>query len=293
MPVMKFSIIIPYARAEATIGECLDSVVKAVDRLDAVAPECGAEIICVNGGCPDRTPAIVEAYARGDRRIVSIGEWPHETGAGAGPARNKGIDCAQGEYLVFVDADDAIDPDAFVNLKDATADIVTYLPPQGAFDFDQKDSAVRAQSLSETFSPMVGNLLVWNAIYRRETIGDWRFLNLLPHDDIVWTCGAYARAKTLVGGVRPWYHYNRHVAGSAVNSHSMRRVSAAWWATFPMWRAVRPCFMGTSWTLRVIMARKMAMHLLLHFLGEIPLALVDCLRRARRRASGGSDTRRP
>lgn len=285
---MKFSIIIPYARAEATIGECLDSVVKAVDRLDAVSPACGAEIICVNGGCPDRTPSIVEAYARDDRRIVSIGECPHETGAG--PARNKGMDRAQGEYLVFVDADDTIDPETFVNLKDATADVVTYLPPQGMFDFAEDDSAVRAQSLRATFSPMVGNLLVWNAVYRREAIGDWRFVNLLPHDDLVWTCGAYARAKTVVGGVRPWYHYNRHVAGSAVNSHSWKRVYAAWRTTPLMWRAVSPCFSGTSWTLRLVMARKMAMHLLLHCLKEIPLALVDCLRCGRR--SAGADAMR-
>ncbi len=274
---MKFSVIIPYARAETTIGECLDSVVRAVDRLDSVSPDCGAEIVCVNGGCPDRTPSIVEAYARGDRRFVSIGECPNETGAG--PARNMGIDHARGEYLVFVDADDTIDPDAFVNLKDATADVVTYLPPQGSFDFNEDDPAVRAQSLRATFSPMVGNLLVWNAIYRRETIGDWRFVNLMPHDDLVWTCGAYARAKTVVAGVSPWYHYNRHVAGSAVNSHSWKRVHAAWRATSLMWRAVRPCFRGASWILRMVMARKMAMHLLLHCLKEIPLALVSSLHR--------------
>lgn len=277
---MKFSVIIPYARAETTIGECLDSVVRAVDRLDAVSPGCGAEIICVNGGCADRTPSIVEAYARDDRRVVSIGEWPHEMGAG--PARNKGMDRAQGEYLVFVDADDTVDPDAFVDLRDATADIVTCLPPQGAFDFDERDSAVRARSLRATFSPIVGNLLVWNAAYRRGTMGEWRFPNLKNHEDLVWTCGAYARAKTLVGGVRPWYRYNRHVAGSAVNSHSRQRVSAAWRATFLMWRAVSPCFRGASWTLRLVMARKMTMHLLFHFLKEIPLALVGCLRRGRR-----------
>lgn len=287
---MKFSVIIPYACAEKTIRACLDSVVKAVDRLDAVSPGCGAEIVCVNGGCTDRTPSIVGACARGDRRIVSIGEWPHETGAGA--ARNKGMDCAQGEYLVFVDADDAIDPEALVDLKDAMADIVTYLPPQGTFDFCENVPGVRAQSLRATFSPMVGNLLVWNAIYRREAMGDWRFPNLRNHEDIVWTSGAYARAKTLVGGVRPWYRHDWQVGGSAVNTHSWARVSAAWRATFLMWRAIRPCFGGASWALRVIMLRKMAMHFALHFLREIPLAFIGWLRLGARNAVAGAKSGR-
>lgn len=262
---MKFSVIIPFAHAEKTIRACLDSVIAAVDRLEADRPGVGAEVICVNGGCKDRAKSIVEESARKDTRILALTDWPSEAGAGAGPARNKGIDLAKGEYLVFVDADDMIEPEALVRIAKASADIVTFLPPEGVFDL------MNAADRRATFSPMVGNLLVWNAIYRREMIGDWCFPNLSNEEDLVWTCGAYARAKTLVGSVKPWYHYDNHVSGSAVNSHSWKRVVAAWKATFLMWRAVKPCFAGNACVLRVVMARKMTMHLILHCFREIPI----------------------
>ena len=177
------------------------------------------------------------------------------------------MDLATGDYLVFVDADDTIAPEALVSLADATADIVTFLPPQGTFDLTCPEGRCA------TFSPLVGNLLAWNAAYRRAAVAGLRFPNLCNHEDLVWTCGMYARAKTLVGGVRPWYRYDAHVAGSAANSHSGRRVAAAWAATSRMWRAVRPAFAGNGVRLRAVMLRKLAMHLVLHVLAEVPRAL--------------------
>ena len=261
---VKFSIVIPFANAETTLRACLDSVLASVDRLTAVRPDLGVEVVCVNGGSGDRSCALVETVATHDKRVVAVTEAPQ--GAGAGAARNRGIELARGDYLVFVDADDTLVPDALAQLADATADVVTFLPPQGAFDL------TRPEGRRMTFSPLVGNLLVWNAAYRRAAVADLRFPNLCNHEDLVWTCGMYARAKTLVGGVRPWYRYNDHVAGSAVNSHSARRVAAAWTATFRMWCAVRPAFAGNAVRLRVVMLRKLAMHLLLHVLAEVPRA---------------------
>lgn len=273
MKSMKFSIVIPFANAEATLRACLDSVLVAVDRLDTVRPGLGVEIICVNGGSQDRTCSLADGYAARDKRVVAVTETPRKAGAGA--ARNRGVGLARGDYLVFVDADDTLVPDALVQLADATADIVTFLPPQGTFDL------ARPEGRRATFSPMVGNLLVWNAIYRRAVISDLRFANLCNHEDLIWTCGAYARAKTLVGGVKPWYCYNGHVPGSAVNSHSGRRVVAAWTATFRMWCAVRPAFAGNAVRLRAVMLRKLTLHLVLHCLLEIPRAFVawGCLQR--------------
>lgn len=272
---MKFSVVIPFADAEATVRACLDSVVAAADRLEAARPGVGAEIVCVNGGSRDRTRRLVADYAARDSRIVVLAACPRA--AGAGPARNRGVARARGEYLVFVDADDTVAPDALARLADATADVVTFLPPAGTFDL------TRPEGRRAVFSPLVGNLLAWNAIWRRAAVAGLRFPNLRNHEDLVWTCGAFARARTLVGGARPWYRHDAHVAGSAANSHSWRRVAAAWTATARMWRAVRPAFAGNAVALRAVMLRKLAMHLLLHVLAEVPRACAAALR-ARRRA---------
>ena len=267
---MKFSFVIPFADAERTLDACLASCAVAADRLDAVRPGLGAEVVCVNGGCRDGADAIAGAWTAKDARFVARSEWLGDANVGAGLARNCGMSLAKGEYLVFVDADDTISPDALVGLADATADIVTFLPISGVFDL------TKAEDRRKAFSPCVGNLLVWNAIYRRTAFADLKFPNLKNHEDLVWTSAAFARARSLVGGVSRWYNYDAHVAGSAVNSHSWRRVAAAWEATGMMWRAVRPAFAGNGVLLRLVMLRKLAMHLVLHCLREIPSALRAC-----------------
>jgi len=275
---MRYSVVIPYGNARGTIRACLRSVLAAADRFGRPC-----EVICANGGSDDGTDALVAEAAARDPRIVpllgnSAGTGPKSAGTGPGPARNRGLAAAHGDYLVFVDADDTLDADALVRLADATADIVTFLPPAGAFDLSRPEDRRR------TFSPLVGNLLVWNAAYRREAVAGLEFPDLVNHEDLVWTCAAYARAKTLVGGAAPWYRHDANVAGSAVHTHSWRRVRAAWAATAMMWSAVRPAFSAGPLVLRLVMARKMAMHLLLHCLKEVFLAAGPG-----RRRKGGAD----
>lgn len=266
---MKFSVIIPFAQNEGTINACLSSVCAAVDEFDRLHPDLGAEVICVNGGSRDGTRARIENAVARDSRIVAILDLPAEIGSG--PARNRGLEVARGDYVMFVDADDTLLPEALVELCEATADIVTFLGPTGFYDL------ARPENVRKLFSPLVGNLLVWNAIYRRAAIGGWRFPNLRNHQDLVWTAGMFARARTVDAGAAVWYRYDPHVAGSAVNSHSWARVGAAWRATGGMARAVLPCLQRSSWRdrgiLGMIMFRKLAMHLLLHCVAEIPRAL--------------------
>ena len=264
---MKFSIVIPFGNAEKTLDACLASCAAAIDRLDAERPGLGAEVVCVNGGCRDGAVAIAGVWAAKDTRFVVRSEWPGDANVGAGPARNRGMSLAKGDYFVFVDADDTLATDALVGLADATADIVTFLPISGAFDL------TKPEGRRKTFSPCVGNLLAWNAIYRRAAFEGLEFPNLKNHEDLAWTCAAFARAKSLVGGVPRWYNYDAHVAGSAVNSHSWTRVAAAWKATGMMGCAVRPAFAGNGVALRLVMARKLTMHLILHCFKEAWLTI--------------------
>lgn len=71
------------------------------------------EFILVNDGTPDRSMEIVErvideSFAHLKSRIVII----NKSNEGLPLARKSGLDAAQGEYVLFADADDWVEPDA-------------------------------------------------------------------------------------------------------------------------------------------------------------------------------------
>lgn len=103
----KISVVIPVYRAEKYLEKCLETIL--AQTLDSI------EIIMVDDGSPDESGKIADEYARRYPQITVI----HQENAGQGPARNKGIDLARGEYIGFVDSDDWIFPEMYHKLYEA------------------------------------------------------------------------------------------------------------------------------------------------------------------------------
>ncbi len=112
------SIIVPVYNAETYLQDCLESV------LMQTYPY--LEIICVNDGSMDRSGEILEAYAGVDKRVKIYSQ----ENAGVSSARNRGLDVATGDYVMFVDSDDYIAINACESLVNAaantSADIVVF-----------------------------------------------------------------------------------------------------------------------------------------------------------------------
>ena len=102
----KISVIIPIYNNERYLHECLDSVVNQSLR--------DIEILCINDGSTDGSPAILEEFAQRDNRIRILAH----TNAGYGVSMNRGIDEAIGEYVAVVESDDCVNPDMFQALYD-------------------------------------------------------------------------------------------------------------------------------------------------------------------------------
>ena len=94
------SIIVPVYNVEKYIEKCLESIVSQTCR--------DIEVIIVDDGSPDQSSAIYEKYAAKDPRIKVI----RQKNAGVSAARNTGIENAGGRFLMFVDSDDWLEPDA-------------------------------------------------------------------------------------------------------------------------------------------------------------------------------------
>ena len=97
----KISVVVPVFNMERYLRAALDSALAQTLR--------EIEIICVDDGSTDESPAILAEYAARDPRVRVI----TQENSGVGPARNAGIRAARGEFVAFLDPDDLL-PDASV-----------------------------------------------------------------------------------------------------------------------------------------------------------------------------------
>ena len=90
------SSIIPVFNTQKTLPACLDSV------LEQTVTD--IEALCVDDGSTDDSLSMLRRYALADARVRIL---RHERNRGVSRARNTGIEAAAGEYMAFVDSDDA------------------------------------------------------------------------------------------------------------------------------------------------------------------------------------------
>lgn len=96
----RLTIIVPVYNAEEYLSRCLDSI------LDQDMTS--YEVILVDDGSTDSSPLICDRYSATDPRFRTI----HKSNGGVSSARNAGLNLAKGEYVMFVDSDDALAPGA-------------------------------------------------------------------------------------------------------------------------------------------------------------------------------------
>ena len=106
---MKLSIIIPVYNVEAYLMRCLNSVLKQ----DLSQNE--YEIICIDDDSCDKSLEILNQYKNKNENIKIL---VNETNRGQAFSRNRGIEEAKGEYIIFVDADDAIEENKLAEIYD-------------------------------------------------------------------------------------------------------------------------------------------------------------------------------
>lgn len=103
---MKLSIIIPVYQTQDTIDRCIESILQQSFT--------DYEIILVDDGSDYECSQLCDKYPQEDRRITTI----HKENGGLSDARNTGIKHSKGEYITFIDSDDAIQNDTLQALMD-------------------------------------------------------------------------------------------------------------------------------------------------------------------------------
>lgn len=206
---MKYSVIIPIYNAAATIGRCLDSLLRQ--------PHDAVEILVVNDGSSDESGEICRRYAR-DHACIRYFE---KENGGVSSARNLGLEKAAGEYILFVDSDDYVAADYFAVINQVITrqdpDIMLFgLGCFGARDdvwqtgnfFAEQEveiaTFVRAASLAYLYSSTTSKLFRRNIILENNLRFDE---NLLIGEDQAFIFAYTMHIKRIASIENVLYHY--------------------------------------------------------------------------------------
>lgn len=205
----KISLLVPAYNAAKYIKECVDSF---------ISQTCGDwEAVIVNDGSTDDTEAILSGYNDFRIRVITT------PNGGVTAARKRALSEAKGEFVLFVDADDTLSPDAVEKLLKAAsdgADIVVFKARK--FYEDGKTGKVVSdrrypdpKSYSDAIFTRDAHGCLWNKLFRRSLFGPEVFFPEFGYgEDRLLAVQLVAEAGSMVWIEDELYHYRRGAAGA-------------------------------------------------------------------------------
>lgn len=217
------SVIVPVYNVERYLEKCVMSIVRQTYR--------NLEIILVDDGSTDNSPALCDELAKKDDRIVVI----HKENGGLSSARNAGIDVARGDLIGFVDSDDYIDPEMYEKMHRALTSEGADLCICGYQKVDEqgeplsKSIAVLKDEVltkEECFARLFDNngwlyVIAPTKLYERSLLDGLRFEKGMLHEDEFFVHHLFGRVTRAVTISDRLYFYLER-SGSIMNSISAK-----------------------------------------------------------------------
>ena len=196
----KISVIVPVYNAEKYLDKCVQSILD--QSLD------GIEIILVNDGSTDNSPALLDEYSKIHNNIIVI----HQENSKQGAARNAGMDAASGKYIAFVDADDYLLGDHFRKMYDFCSQNHLDLYASSAICFDnngdiaeeavaircEEDLICSGEEYISKFGYIVKPMVILY-LYRKAYLdeNDLRFMTQVYSEDNLFVLQCVSQAKRM------------------------------------------------------------------------------------------------
>lgn len=225
----KISVIVPAYNIGAFLGRCLDSILSQTHR--------NLEVIVVDDGSSDGTGALAERYAQKDARVKVI----RKANGGVTSARLRGVAEAAGEWIGFVDGDDAIAPDMYERLLRSALEHNASIShcgyrmvfPDGHVDYYYNTGRLVLQQGAGGLRDLIEGKFVepglWNKLYHRSL-----FRNVTAHpalqedirinEDLLMNYLLFRNADRAVYNDFCPYHYilrKGSAANSRLNEHKL------------------------------------------------------------------------
>lgn len=219
-----FSIIIPVYNVAPYLAECLDSV-----RAQTYA---NWEALCVDDGSTDTSSALLDTYARLDPRI----HVTHQRNAGVSSARNRGLEASRGDWIWFVDGDDAIHSNALGALQSIIQKASSKPNAIGIKNLDGSQLPRRWERLCLDFrcfsAPTMQGLwhfwgAAWRTLFARSFLLNRRFQYYRMGEDLLFSISCFVEMKYWFLADMQCYFY-RAREGSAMRSLPRVEVVKDW-----------------------------------------------------------------
>ncbi len=210
MDKVRLSIIIPVYNAEDYLDRCLESI------FEQSFPS--YEVILVDDGSTDSSALICDRYSATDPRFRTI----HKENGGVSSARNAGINLAKGEYLMFVDSDDALLPDALDRMMEGVVNEDVVIGGYTVFIggvpgkevLPRRNRSYKGEDMNSFYHDNIRKNCEmldapWSKMFRRKTVGDLRFNEELSYaEDKLFVFSFLARCHSAYTCDVPVYAYH-------------------------------------------------------------------------------------
>lgn len=214
------SVVIPVYNVEKYLKEALDSVVNQTYK--------NLQIILVDDGSTDSSGEICDLYAKQDNRITVI----HQENAGAGAAKNAGLELVKGEYFSIIDSDDYIELNMYEKMlgymESYRSDVVqclfrnVFVNRKVDRNYLIKSKDVRKIKRNKFLKEYLYDwkyAIFANKVFKTSLLKDIRFPVGRKIDDEFFTYKLICNAKTIVNTKEVFYNY-RMRKSSVMNENS-------------------------------------------------------------------------
>lgn len=229
-PEIKLSFIIPIYNVENYLRACVESILPHIDNR--------CEIILVDDGATDSSPAICDEYKERSDQVVVI----HKPNGGLASARNAGLEICKGEYVAFVDSDDRIHSESIATvlkwIESGGADLCfmqaeKFYPGGKAVDLGDciSEAGIKGKTKGEVLKYIASRPKFPGSsctkIYRRSFLKDndlhFPYENI-QSEDLGFVRDCVMKAESYDAIDAPYYEYRQQRMGSITDKGSKRSV---------------------------------------------------------------------
>lgn len=212
--MVKFSIIVPVYNVEPYLKKCIDSILNQTFK--------DFELILVDDGSTDASLHICEHFLEIDPRVLLY----KEKNSGVSVARNLGLQKCSGEFVLFVDGDDWLEPNALnllnTLLLNNNLDILefSYRNVTSINTINENENAMLSLDIISREETLIKSFTIsnscWNKAYKRTIINFSFATDISIGEDVLFATKAFLASNHI--GFTSACLYNRLVhEGSAMH----------------------------------------------------------------------------